>query len=357
MIKEYELKSLSLKGNSLFLGVISAGIGLTLILSGCGSDSSDSDTAVEKAAVAATQQVANATATAATATSSPTESTVTDAYYPKTVEDLLDREVTIVAPPDRIVALSPSALEYLYALGGVAVGRPSSARYPEAAMSVESVGTSYAPNFESILGLNPDLIIADSIIQAQPRFLEQFKGLPAPVFLAGAGSYSDVLTALERLGVVLNRNDEAQAEITRIQTSMEAAKSVLPPGASAIVLIADRDNTFYAAKNTSFVGDVMDNLGVVNPASDLPDAGPFPGFSTASIEILLSWNPDFIFTITPAPAPAPRLSTLLPSIPPMRGLSAVQSGSILELPLEIALQAPGPRVDQLVKLIVESLAQ
>jgi iron complex transport system substrate-binding protein len=357
MIKEYELKSLSLKGNSLFLGVISAGIGLTLILSGCGSDSSDSDTAVEKAAVAATQQVANATATAATATSSPTESTVTDAYYPKTVEDLLDREVTIVAPPDRIVALSPSALEYLYALGGVAVGRPSSARYPEAAMSVESVGTSYAPNFESILGLNPDLIIADSIIQAQPRFLEQFKGIPAPVFLAGAGSYSDVLTALERLGVVLNRNDEAQAEITRIQTSMEAAKSVLPPGASAIVLIADRDNTFYAAKNTSFVGDVMDNLGVVNPASDLPDAGPFPGFSTASIEILLSWNPDFIFTITPAPAPAPRLSTLLPSIPPMRGLSAVQSGSILELPLEIALQAPGPRVDQLVKLIVESLAQ
>ncbi len=357
MIKEYELKSLSLKGNSLFLGVISAGIGLTLILSGCGSDSSDSDTAVEKAAVAATQQVANATATAATATSSPTESTVTDAYYPKTVEDLLDREVTIVAPPDRIVALSPSALEYLYALGGVAVGRPSSARYPEAAMSVESVGTSYAPNFESILGLNPDLIIADSIIQAQPRFLEQFKGLPAPVFLAGAGSYSDVLTALERLGVVLNRNEEAHSEITRIQTYIEADKSVLPPGASAIVLIADRDNTFYAAKNTSFVGDVMDNLGVVNPASDLPDAGPFPGFSTASIEILLSWNPDFIFTITPAPAPAPRLSTLLPSIPPMRGLSAVQSGSILELPLEIALQAPGPRVDQLVKLIVESLAQ
>ena len=357
MIKEYELKSLLLRGNSLFLLVISAGIGLTLILSACGSDSLDSDTAVEEAAVATTQQVANATATAATATSSPTESTVTDAYYPKTVEDLLDREVAIAASPERIVALSPSALEYLYALGGVAVGRPSSARYPEAAMSVESVGTSYAPNFESILGLNPDLIIADSIIQAQPRFLEQFKSLPAPVFLAGAGSYSDVLTALERLGMVLNRNDEAQAEITRIQTSMEAAKSVLPPGTSAIVLIADRDNTFYAAKNTSFVGDVMDNLGVVNPASDLPDAGPFPGFSTASIEILLAWNPDFIFTITPAPEPAPRLSTLLPSIPPMRGLSAVQSGSILELPLEIALQASGPRVDQLVKLIAESLAQ
>jgi|TARA_B110000116_G_scaffold173557_1_gene150130 iron complex transport system substrate-binding protein len=357
MIKEYELKSLLLRVNSLFLLIISVGIGLTVVLSACGSDSLDSDTAVEEAAASRTQQVANATSTAATATSSPTESAVTNAYYPKTVEDLLNREVTIAASPERIVALSPSALEYLYALGGVALGRPSSARYPETAMGVESVGTSYAPNFESVLGLNPDFIIADSVIHAQPRFLEQFKSLPAPVFLAGAASYSDVLTALEHLGVVLNRSDEARTEITRIQTSMETAKSILPPGASAIVLIADRDNTFYAAKNTSFAGDVMDKLGVVNPASDLPDAGPFPGFSTASIETLLAWNPDFIFTITPAPEPAPRLSTLLPSIPPMRGLSAVQSGSILELPLELALQAPGPRVDQLLKLVSESLAQ
>jgi len=343
--------------NSLFLLVISVGIIFTLSLSACGSDSADTTSTMEEATVSATQQMATAEATVAAATSTPTASVIADAYYPKTVTDLLGREVAITAMPERIVALSPSALEYLYALGGVAVGRPSSARYPESAMSVESVGTSYAPNFESVLGLSPDLIIADSVIHAQPRFLEQFKGLPAPVFLAGAASYSDVLTALEHLGVVLDRNDEAQDEITRIQTSMETAKSVLPSGASAIVLIADRDNTLYAAKNTSFAGDVMDELGVVNPASDLPDAGPFPGFSTASIETLLAWNPDFIFTITPAPEPAPRLSTLLPSIPPMRGLSAVQSMSILELPLELALQAPGPRVNELLKLISESLAQ
>ena len=357
MIKEYDLKPLLLRRNSVFLSMIGIGLGLMLLLSACGSDSADADTTVEKANVSSTQQAASATVTPAAATSTPTESVVTGAYYPKTTRDLLGREITIAASPERIVALSPSALEYLYALGGVALGRPSSANYPEAAMRVESVGTSYAPNFESVLRLNPDLIIADSVIQAQPRFLEQFKALPGPVFFAGAASYNDVLTALEHLGVVLNRNDEAQAEIMRIQASMETAKSILPSGASAIVLIADRDNTFYAAKNTSFAGDVIDKLGVVNPASDLPDAGPFPGFSTASIETLLTWNPDFIFTITPAPEPAPRLSTLLPSIPPMRGLNAVRSGSILELPLELALQAPGPRVAQLLKLVSESLAQ
>jgi len=355
--REYDLGLLLFRQNILFLFTISIGIGLMFSLSACGSDSTDSNSMMEEATVSATQQVATVAATAAAATSSPTESAMPDAYYPKTVKDLLDRDVDITVMPERIVALSPSALEYLYALGGVAVGRPSSARHPESAMAVEAVGTSYAPNFESVLGLNPDLIIADSVIHAQPRFLEQFKGLPAPVFLAGAASYGDVLKALEHLGLVLDRSDEAEDEIARIETAMETAKSVLTPGASAIVVIADRDNTLYAAKNTSFAGDVMDELGVVNPASDLPDAGPFPGFSTASIETLLRWNPDFIFTITPAPEPAPRLSTLLPSIPPMRGLSAVQSGSILELPLELALQAPGPRVDELLKLISESLAQ
>ena len=77
----------------------------------------------------------------------------------------------------------------------------------------------------------------------------------------------------------------------------------------------------------------------------------------APFETMLMWDPDFIFTITPAPEPAPRLSTLLPQIPPLRGLGAVRSSRVIELSNDLALRSPGPRVDQLIETITDTLAQ
>lgn len=113
----------------------------------------------------------------------------------------------------------------------------------------------------------------------------------------------------------------------------------------------------YAAKNTSFIGDVISEIGITNVAAEQPDGGPFPGFSAAPFETMLMWDPDFIFTITPAPEPAPRLSTLLPQIPPLRGLGAVRSSRVIELSNDLALRSPGPRVDQLIETITDTLAQ
>ena len=293
-----------------------------------------------------------------TATSVPPTATIEVVEkYPQTVKDLLNRDVEIAQVPERVVALSPTALEYIYAIGGEAVGRPSSANYPEEAMGVEGVGTAYAPNFEAVLSLNPDLVIADSVIHAQPAILENLTGLPAPVFMAGAGSYGDVLMAFENLGVAFDLADEANQEIDRIQSAMDSAKAAAASDITAVVLIADRDNSLYAAKNTSFIGDVISEIGITNVASEQPDGGPFPGFSAAPFETMLMWDPDFIFTITPAPEPAPRLSTLLPQIPPLRGLGAVRSSRVIELSNDLALRSPGPRVDQLIETITDTLAQ
>ena len=346
-----------------------ASLFIVLVL-GCASE----DVTVEspEAADPATSVPATATSVPATATSvpptatsvpptatsvPPTATTEVVKKYPQTVKDLLNRDVEIAQVPERVVALSPTALEYIYAIGGEAVGRPSSANYPEEAMGVEGVGTAYAPNFEAVLSLNPDLVIADSVIHAQPAILENLTGLPAPVFMAGAGSYGDVLTALENLGVAFDLADEANQEIDRIQSAMDSAKAAAASDITAVVLIADRDNSLYAAKNTSFIGDVISEIGITNVAAEQPDGGPFPGFSAAPFETMLMWDPDFIFTITPAPEPAPRLSTLLPQIPPLRGLGAVRSSRVIELSNDLALRSPGPRVDQLIETITDTLAQ
>ncbi|HEX5368056.1 MAG TPA: hypothetical protein VFY10_01435, partial [Dehalococcoidia bacterium] len=60
-------------------------------------------------------------------------------------KDDLGRSVTVPKNPQRVVALSPTIVELMYAVGATPVGRPNSATYPDAANSVPDFGTSYQP--------------------------------------------------------------------------------------------------------------------------------------------------------------------------------------------------------------------
>src|SRR5687768_10554455 len=79
-----------------------------------------------------------------------------------TIRDLVGREVTLPAPPVRIVSLVPSATEILFALGvdDRLVGVTRFCDYPEAARRKPGVGDMLAPNLEAIAALKPDLVIA-----------------------------------------------------------------------------------------------------------------------------------------------------------------------------------------------------
>jgi len=290
--------------------------------------------------------------TATTASSEPTATEAPDTAYPVTVTDLLDREVEIPAAPSKIVALSPSAVEFVYAMGGTVVGRTSSVTYPPEALSATEVGTAYQPNYETILALEPDLIVADSVIHASPNFRQPIEDLGIPVIFVGADDYQDVLEGVALMGEVLDARDIADALATDIEGTLERLKGELAAsGSSAVILIADRDQTLYAAKSNSYSGALLDALGITNPAADQPDAGPFPGYTTLPFELFLQYDPSIIFTVTPAPPPAPRLSELIPQIPPLAGLGAVQSDRVVELDVELVLQAPGPRIIEAMEAI------
>ena len=316
-----------------FLAATAALTLLPLTVAACGGDDDD-DTAATATTAAATTAAASAT-TAAPASA-----------YPVKVTDLLGRSVEIKAKPVTIVAISPTAVEYVYAVGGTVVGRSQSVAFPEAAKQAKEVGTAYQPSFEAILALKPDLIVADSVIHADPRLRGPIEGLGVTVIFAGAENFKQVIDGLTLMGKVLNAEGKAKEAVTAITKARDDAKAAIAAKpASAVLLIAGRDQTLYSAKGTSYAGDVFTQLGVKNPAADGPDSGPgFPGYTTLAPEKLLEFNPDFIFTVTPAPEPAPRLSTLVPQIPPFKGLKAVTGGKVIELNLEVFLQAPGPRI-------------
>lgn len=280
-----------------------------------------------------------ATATQAAATASPTAA----AAYPKTVRDLLGRSVTIKAAPQHIVTASPSAIELLYAAGGTAVARSSTATFLPGTDKLADIGPSYQPAFEKILEQKPDLVIADA--SAQGHLAKQFEAsLPGvPVIFVGALKYADVGTSIRLIGDVIAKPEQAKqaadgidAVATRVQT---AAKSAKPT--RVLVLVAGRDGGMSAALNDSFIGDMVRLAGGDNVGAKLPQSGQVPGYALVSLESVVKDDPDAILVIVPGNLPGPSIGASVAQQFPT--LSAAKNNRIGTIDLDVYLQAPGPR--------------
>ena len=282
------------------------------------------------------------TGTAAPATAAPTGTAA--AGYPLTLTDMLGREVTIEAEPQRVVATSPTAVEMVYAAGGTLIAHDVSSDYPPEVVDLPAVGRAYAPDFEGIVAQDADLIIADSINQA--RFMQQFETLQVPVLMVGAASFDEVETGMRLVGQALGLSSEAELAITKLEQDRDDLIAQVPQETvKGLILIMDADQRIYAAKPDTYVGSLAQALKAENPATGLSGAaGPYPGYVLLSAEQAVTENPDVILTISPAPAPAPKLSDILKDVPGYSDLDAVTAGNVHELDVDLFLQAPGPRV-------------
>ncbi len=276
------------------------------------------------------------------ATAAPTDTAA--AGYPLTLTDMMGRNVTIAAQPQRVVATSPTAVETVYAVGGTLVARDASSEYPPEVADLPAVGRAYAPDFEGIVAQDPDLVIADSINQA--RFVQQFEALGVPVLMVGAASFKQAETAMLLVGQALGLSSEAELAISKLdQDRVDLIAQVPQQQVKVLILIMDADRRIYAAKPDTYVGSLAELLKAENPAEGLSGAaGPYPGYVLLSAEQAVTENPDVILTISPAPEPAPRLSDVLKDVPGYSDLDAVKAGNVHDLDVDLFLQAPGPRV-------------
>ena len=276
------------------------------------------------------------------------------AYYPLEDRDMLGRPFAIEAKPIRIVSISPTATEMLYMAGGTAIARDTSSTFPDEVLDLPELGGAYSPSFEAIAAQRGDLILIEALTQS--RFLEPLSQMGAPVVAVRAASLDDVIQGIKLIGRIIENSEAAEQAAQEITARVSAAVEGVEGGQSALILISDADRNLYVAKPESYPGAIASMLQLSNPASDLPDSGTFPGFAQVSAEQLLSMDPDFLFTITPAPEPAPRLSAMLPRIPGFAILQAITSGRVHELDLAIFLRNQGPRIAEAVEAMAEIVA-
>jgi iron complex transport system substrate-binding protein len=318
------------------LGVLALSAAVLAAACGGGSDAKKTPTAA-----AATTPAAGGTPAAAATT------------YPLTVTDMLGRSVTIPKRPEAIAAISPTTVEYVYAVGRASKTRSSSVRYPIQAGFSKDVGPSYQPNLEILASEKPDLIVADSVIQ--PQLKASLEGLGVPVLFLGAQVFSDVPKGLRLAGKVFDKPARGEEEAAKLEKTLTDLQAKLPAQKPKVLVLNGTPDDFYAAKPESYVGDLVQLLGGDNVAKGQPDVGRFPGYTKLSLETILTSKPDVVLSITAGPPGATTITASLSSNPAWADVPAVKSKRVTEISAEIFLQAPGPRAGDALGVLAKLL--
>lgn len=257
----------------------------------------------------------------------------------RTLRDFIGREITLDAPPQRIVGMSASISEMLYAIGATPVGVTAGMDYPAEAASLPTFGSGYQPDLEALAELEPDLIIAN--VQLNMAVLDQLEAI-APTYMMMTLVPSDIPANIRTLGQITWHDTQADYLATAYEDYLAMAGTVgeLKDGPSIIIIVGTLDVPNYG-KSMTYLGSMATTLGATNMADAEADAGPFPGYAQLSIEAILDADPDFILTVTRG-ADTPMPETMA-SDPVWSELTAVKEGRAIELDNRLYVEAPGPR--------------
>ena len=288
------------------------------VLSACGGSSTSTDTTVAMAS---------------------------EAVYPVTVGDL-----TLDAQPMRIISLSPTATEMLYAVGAGAqvVAVDEYSNYPEEAAALGTMLSGFEPNIEAISGFTPDLVIAS---YDPGTLVEQLGALNIPVFIANAAtSIDNVYEQIEQIGLLTGHADAAVQLAAQMKTEIEAAIAGVVPAAEPISYFYELDNTLYSVTSNTFVGQIFNLFGLRNIADNVESGNDYPQLSA---EVVVSSDPDLIFLADTKCCN--ETAATVAARDGWGGLKAVTNNHVVELDDDVASRW-GPRIVELVVAIRDAVA-
>lgn len=251
--------------------------------------------------------------------------------------------------PERIVSLSPTATEMLFAIGAgdqvVAVDDQSN--YPQEAAAKSTDLSGFEPNVEAIASYEPDLVVHDGTTGLG----DSLDSLGIANWVgAAATTFDDIYTQIEQLGVATGHVAEAAELVAQMQADLDAAVAAVPVFEIAPSYYHELDPTFYSITSNTFIGQIYGLFGLRNIADTAEGGSDYPQLSA---EFLISQDPDLIF-LADTKCCGESVDTV-GARPGWESLRAVTGGHVIELDDDVASRW-GPRVVELVQLIGDSVA-
>lgn len=264
------------------------------------------------------------------------------------ITDDNQRSVTLKQVSQRIVVLSPSFLELVQAVDGKVIGRAKTqlGKVPDFAKDAAEVGYIFNINVEKIVELKPDVVIAYKGMHE--RYIKTLETNNIPVIVLSLKSYDDVKHSLLTLGQMMQKEDKAQAAVTKLDTDIQNTVSRLPKSERTVAILHTTNMGITMEKETSIAGCCAKMLKLRNvvQGDTKPVSGPMgsqPDMAPYSLENLLETNPQVIFITSMGEKKdvEGKLKSELMSNEAWNSLDAVKNKQVFYLPDELFLLNPG----------------
>ena len=259
---------------------------------------------------------------------------------PITVTDMKGRTIELNAPATRIVALTASDCEILYAIGAgdTLVGRGEYCDFPEEVKALPSVQSGAETNIEQIVALAPQVVIVGTMAQT----VEQVAALEAAgikVVASEATDIAGVYTAIELIGAITGKLDTATALTSSMKDSFEqiAAKATGDGTKTIYFEVSPLQWGLWTAGSGTFMDEMATMLGLKNAFADVKSWGEI------SQEQVIERNPDYIVTITMYYGEGPLPVDEIIAREGWQDLKAVKNGTIFNADYN-QMARPGPRL-------------
>jgi ABC-type Fe3+-hydroxamate transport system substrate-binding protein len=186
------------------------------------------------------------------------------------LNDETGRRVLVPDHPHRVICLSPSVTDTVYAIGAGedVVAISDYTKYPQAALVKPSVGDLIHPSLEKILALHPDLVLGSTPMGATET-TKQLERLGVAVYLVNPQGLAGIMRAVQSMGEALNRAPAASALVASLQGRVAAVRERTQHLARPSVLMPVWYDPIVTIGRHAFITEIIDAAGARSVTEDV----------------------------------------------------------------------------------------
>ena len=192
----------------------------------------------------------------------------------------------------RIISLSPNTTEILFHIGAgeKIVGADEYSNYPKQANDILRVNNHAAANYELILSLKPDVVIAWQSGNGE-KIISRIRELGIPVFVVETGNLQDIPYLYRRLGQLSGYEKQSNIQAEKFSSRLNQLRKTFSSREEIRLFYQIWNEPLMTLNGDHMVTDIIELCGGVNIFSDAAALVPY-----VNVESVLAADPQVIIT-------------------------------------------------------------